>query len=236
MSDSANPPECERVKIVSSFAELVSTPFAGVVNALCWKRTLDGDFREVMEHLARREGITTVDEDELESLPVSAAGKQAVALLQRDLLLLREHGAEPVVDCIDGYPRDDDGAVVATDVYSFHADSATVATDTFLCTYHGRSSEGLRNEDAERRVDLPETRAALLRQYGGKDDAGFLEYLEEHFYDLHYAPRPGARPFSFGVGNLWRIAVAYPGCPVLPCVHRAPETLPGDPPRLLLIS
>jgi hypothetical protein len=30
--------------------------------------------------------------------------------------------------------------------------------------------------------------------------------------------------------------VAYPDSPVLPCIHRAPETCPGDPPRLLLIS
>ena len=36
--------------------------------------------------------------------------------------------------------------------------------------------------------------------------------------------------------HLWRIAVDYPGSPVPPCVHRAPETRPGRPPRLLLIS
>ncbi len=41
---------------------------------------------------------------------------------------------------------------------------------------------------------------------------------------------------SFGLGNLWRIAVDYPGSPVPPCIHRAPITRPGRPPRLLLIS
>ena len=55
-------------------------------------------------------------------------------------------------------------------------------------------------------------------------------------YDLHYAPLPGARPFSFSLSNLWRIAIDHPGCPVLPCVHRAPLTLPGMEARLLLIS
>ena len=45
-----------------------------------------------------------------------------------------------------------------------------------------------------------------------------------------------AEPFSFGLGNLWRIAVEYPDSPVPPCVHRAPATIPGRPPRLLLIS
>ena len=64
----------------------------------------------------------------------------------------------------------------------------------------------------------------------------FREYQAENCYDLHYAPLPHARPFSFGRGNLWRIAVDYPGNPVPPCIHRAPTTLPGQPPRLLLIS
>lgn len=90
--------------------------------------------------------------------------------------------------------------------------------DTFLCTYVGACSEGLPNEQAQRRVDVPETRAELLRLYSGEDDAEFLEFLAENFYDLHYAPLPGAQPFSFGPGNLWRIAIQYPGCPVPPCV------------------
>lgn len=236
MSELALPEGYEGVKIVRSFDELVSTPFSGSVNALCWRRALEGDFGEVTEHLARRKGITTVNEAELEGLPLSAAGKAAVAVILDDLRQLRDYGAEPVLDCIDGYPRDEPGALVPTDVYSFHADSATVPTDTFLCTYHGRSSEVVPNAEAQRRVDDPATRAALLEQYGGEDDQGFAEYLEEHFYDLHFAALPGARIVSFGAGNLWRIAVAYPGSPVQPCIHRAPETFPGDSPRLLLIS
>jgi hypothetical protein len=108
--------------------------------------------------------------------------------------------------------------------------------DTWLCTYVGAPSEGLRHEEAERRVDLPATRAELLRCFGGPDGDDFREFLSDRCYDLHYAPAPHARPFSFGVGNLWRIAVEYPGSPVPPCIHRAPETIPGHPPRLLLIS
>jgi hypothetical protein len=68
------------------------------------------------------------------------------------------------------------------------------------------------------------------------DDAEFREALREHCFDLHYLPMPKAQPYSFGVGNLWRIAVDWPGSLVPPCIHRAPETLPGEPPRLLLIS
>ena len=122
-----------------------------------------------------------------------------------------------------------------TDVLSYHADSAPVEASTWLCTYFGAPSEGIGNEDCVRRCDLPETRAALLREYGGADDAGFAEFLNEHCYDLHYAPRPGAQPYSFGHFHLWRIAVAWPGSPVLPCVHRAPAQALGEP-RLLLIS
>ena len=141
-----------------------------------------------------------------------------------------------MLNCIHGYPRDEDAAPVATDVFSFHADSAPVEADTWLCTYHGLPSEGLRNEEAQRRVDMPATRAELLRNFGGADDEEFRIHLNEHCYDLHYVPVAQARPFSFGVGHLWRIAVEYPGNPVPPCIHRAPTTQPGDAPRLLLIS
>ena len=230
------PPDYPRIRTVESFHELLATPFAGGVNALCWPRTLAGDFAAVVELLGAGEGIVTLDEARLLSLPVSAAGRTAIDFLLEDQRLLRAHDRDPVLNCIHGYPRDENPGPVPTDVFSFHADSAPVEADTWLCTYHGAASEGLRNDEAQRRVGSPETRAALLRLFGGKDDDAFCEYLAEHCYDLHYAPVPQARPFSFGVGNLWRIAVDWPGSPVPPCIHRAPETRPGEPPRLLLIS
>ena len=230
------PSSYQRIKVVGSFDELLATPFADGVNALCWPRTLPGDFAEVVGLLGVGEGITTLDEARLRSLPVSAAGRAAIDFLLEDQRLLRAHERDPVLNCIHGYPRDEDTGPVRTDVFSFHADSAPVETDTWLCTYHGRASEGLRNEEARRRVDIPETRAELLKLFGGEEDDDFREYLSEHCYDLHFAPIPQARPFSFGLGNLWRIAVDWPGSPVPPCIHRAPETRPGEPPRLLLIS
>ncbi|MES2573224.1 MAG: hypothetical protein V4710_24590 [Verrucomicrobiota bacterium] len=225
-----------RIKMVKSFDELVSTPFGDGINALCWERTLHGDFSEIVQHLALVEEITSLDDALLYSLPLSAEGRAAADILIEDQKLLRTHGLAPILDCIQNYPRDEEPGAVRTDVYSFHADSATVEADTYLCTYHGPSSEGLRNDEARRHVDIPQTRAELLQLFGGKDDDDFLEYLTENCFDLHYAALPEARPFSFGHGNLWRIAVDYPGSPVPPCVHRAPETLPGQPPRLLLIS
>ena len=225
-----------RVQRVDSFHELVTTPFGGGINALCWERTLPGDFSEVVQHLGITEGIVTLDEARLLALPVSAAGRAAIDILLADQQMLRAHDLDPVLNCIHSYPRDEHPAPVATDVFSFHADSAPVETYTWLCTYHGPASEGLRNDEAQRRVDIPATRAELLKQFGGEDNAAFLEYLNENCYDRHYAPVPKARPFSFGLGNLWRIAVDYPGSPVPPCIHRAPVTLADEPPRLLMIS
>jgi len=225
-----------RITLVKSFHELITTSFADGVNALCWQRALGGDFREVVEQLGVGKGITTLDEAQLANLPVSAAGRAAIEILLEDQRLLRDHGLDPVLDCINGYLPVEDPGPVRTDVCSFHVDSATIETDTYLCTYHGPASEGLRNDESLRRVDILETRAELLRLFGGKDDDDFREYLQDHCYDLHYAPVPQAQPFSFGIGNLWRIAVEWPGCPVPPCIHRAPATLPDQPPRLLLIS
>ena len=222
--------------MVNSLHELVTTPFADGVNALCWPRTLPGDFREVVEALGTGEGIISVDESVLHELRLSDAGKLARDTLLADQQSLRAFDLQPSLDCVHGSPREAPEGLFHTDVHSFHVDSATVPADTYLCTYVGACSEGLRPDEARRRVDVPEVRAELLRLYGGEDDEGFIEYLAENFYDLHYAPLPHAQPFSFGVGNLWRIAIASPGCPVPPCVHRAPLTLPGMPARLLLIS
>jgi hypothetical protein len=230
------PRDYMRIQRVSSFHELVSTRFVDGVNALCWERILPGDFGEVVGLIGSTEGITTLDEARLKGLAVSGAGRVAIDVLLEDQRLLREHGRSPVLDCIHGYPRDEEPGGVSTDVYSFHADSATVLADTWLCTYHGRASEGLRNDEAQRHVDIPATRAELLRSFGGHDNDEFTNFLKDSCYDLHYAPLPQARPFSFGLGNLWRIAVDYPGSPVPPCIHRAPETSSGDSPRLLLIS
>jgi hypothetical protein len=225
-----------RIRVVQSFAELVATPFANGVNALCWARALPGDFEEVVQRLAVRDEMASIDEATLKGLALSDAGRVAADILLEDLRLLHAQELAPVLDCIRGYPRDEESGPVPVDVYSFHADSAPVAADTWLCTYAGAPSEGLSNEAAQRKVDVPEIRAELLKLFGGEDGEEFRAFLSEHCYDLHYAPAPGAQPFSFGVGNLWRIAVEYPGSPVPPCIHRAPETIPGEPPRLLLIA
>jgi len=230
------PQDYHRIRMVADFGELVGTPFADGINALCWCRELAGDFGEVVRLLGVGAGITTLEDSQLLSLPLSPAGKAAVEILLADQRMLRALDLDPVLDCVNGYDPCDDPGPLRTDVCSFHVDSAPIEADTYLCTYFGASSEGLRNDQASRWVDDPETRARLLDSYGGPDDEDFIEYLADSCFDLHYRPAPGATPFSFGVGNLWRIAIQYPGSPVPPCIHRAPTPVPGQPPRLLLLS
>ena len=224
-----------RVRYVESFEALANTVFAEGVNALCWPRELPGDFAEVVAKLGDGDEIETLDETRLRSLPLSAAGQLAVDALLADLQRLRDRQLDPVLNCIRGYPPDDSAGPIPTDVFSFHADSAPIAADTWLCTYYGSPSEAVPNEQARRRIDDPAIRAELLREFGGADDDSFREFLREQCYDLHYAAASDARPFSFGHFNLWRIAIEYPESPVPPCIHRAPATIPGQP-RLLLIS
>jgi hypothetical protein len=230
------PPNYPRIKTVGSFEELISTPFVGGVNALCWQRMLTGNFREIVDGLGPGEGIVSIEDGCLGALTLSADGDLARKFVLEDLERLRRHDLQPGLDCVYSSVRDESGAPVRTDVSSFHVDSATVQADTFLCTYVGAASEGLRNDQGCRHVDITETRAALLQLFGGEEGAEFVEFLNDHYYDLHYAPLPGAEPFSFGLGNLWRIATEYPGSPVPPCIHRAPFTELGTLPRLLLIS
>ncbi|MDB6005700.1 MAG: hypothetical protein JWR15_2687 [Prosthecobacter sp.] len=224
------------IKQVGSFEELVMTPFCDGVNALCWQRTLAGDFGEIVEKLKVEKGITSIDEARLLALDLREAGNVAREVLRQDLELLRAKDLLPSLDCVHGYVNEIESELLRTDVQSWHVDSATAEADTYLCTYHGAVSEGLRNEEAVRRVDVPEIRAELLQLYGGDDDEGFRDFLNENYLDLHYLPLPKAQPFAFGLGSLWRIATEYPGSPVPPCIHRAPATVAGQGARLLLIS
>jgi len=224
-----------RVRQVRSFEELRTTRFADGVNALCWERTLTGDYAEVIAKLGPGEGIVPLDDERIRALELSSAGRLAAEAMLADQQLLRDHDLAPSLNCVYDCVRSLDAGTVPTDVTSFHVDSAPVEVDTWLCTYYGTCSEGLRNEDALLKIDIPEIRAALLKEYGSPDNPGFVEFLHEHSYDSHYALKPGAAPYSFGTFALWRIATRWPGSPVPPCIHRAPENHPGSP-RLLLIS
>ena len=221
-----------QIQYVKSFQDLVSTPFHGAINAVCWSRNLTGDFSEIVGKIELNENIAEIDENELFELQLSVQGQLALEILLNDLKLLKLHGASPTLNLIKYYERDDAYPFFPTDVYSFHVDSSPIPTNTFLCTYFGESSEILPNENAEQKVLVPEIRAKLKKLYGGADE-GFEEFLSEHFFDLHYHTKPEAIPVSLGVGHLWKLAVNHPESKVLPCVHRAPKE--NGQKRLLLI-
>lgn len=222
-----------QVRCVTNFQELVGTPFSGRVNALCWERTLQGDFSEIVSKVQLDGNITAIERDDLLALQLSEAGKLAREIILNDFQLLEEYGAMPSLNVINYYERDVDFPFFPTDVYSFHVDRSPIATDTFLCTYEGDASEILPNAQGEQKILIPEIRAELRKLYDGPD-AGFAAFLSEHFFDLHYQAKEHARTVNLGVGHLWRLACDHPGSDVPPCLHRAPEEKSGKA-RLLMI-
>ena len=70
------PTDYPRLRCVHSFAELVGTPFHSGVNALCWERTLPGDYGEVAAALGEGDGepILALDAERLRALRLSRAG------------------------------------------------------------------------------------------------------------------------------------------------------------------
>jgi len=223
----------QQIHFVMNFQDLVSTPFHGVVNAICWKRELSGDFAEIVKKSSLKENIAVLDESALRELQLSEQGKLAREILLNDLTLLKAHGALPTLNLIRCYERDDACPFFPTDVYSFHVDRSPVPTDTFLCTYYGAPSEIIPNAQATQKVLVPEIRDELKKRYHGAAQ-GFESFLSDNFFDLHYQAKPAASPVNLGLGNLWRLAIEHPESQVLPCVHRAPKEKTGEL-RLLMI-
>lgn len=198
-----------------------------------WTRQLSGDFAEIANQIELNENIAVLDQEELLVLPLSEQGQLAREILLHDLKALKAHGASPILNVIKCYEKDDTYPFFPTDVYSFHVDRSPVPTDTFLCTYHGESSEILPNAQAIQKILVPELRDALKKIYPGAAEE-FDLFLSEHFFDLHYLPKPHAQPICLGLGHLWKLAVDHPESLVFPCIHRAPKEKEGQN-RLLMI-
>lgn len=226
-------PSSNQIKSVANFDEFVSTPFQEDINVVCWSRDLKGDFEEIVKKVESEENITVIDEEQLLNLELSVQGELARAIILNDFALLKEYGASPTINIIKYYERDEEHPFFPTDVYSFHVDRSPIPTETILCTYYGAASDILPNAQAEQKIQIPEIREQLKRQFTGKDEE-FETYLVENFFDLHYQAKPNAQLINLGLGNLWKLSVDHPNNPVLPCVHRAPEEKTGES-RLLLI-
>ena len=219
--------------IVEDFSTLISTKFEGTVNALCWKRNLEGDFEEIVSKLQLKDNITEVSIEDLLALNLSEKGKTARKTILEDMQLLSDFGASPSLNLLKKYDRDDEFDFISTDVYSYHVDRSPIATDTFLCTYFGAASDFIANEDAIKKIDIPAIREKLKELHQGSDQY-FETFLTENYFDLHYEAKPSAKPINLGNGNLWRLAVDHPEQKTLPCIHHAPVEN-KDEYRLLLI-
>jgi len=225
--------ESRQIGVVTNFSELLHTNFKGEMNALCWCRNLDGDFNEIVAGLSLKENITEVFPEDLLALRLSEKGNIAREIILNDLQLLTDFGASPSLNLLKCYERDDEFDFISTDVYSFHVDRSPIATDTFLCTYHGTTSDIVSNSQATQKILIPEIRAKLKDLYDGPSE-GFDDFLKENYFDLHYQVHENAEPVNLGIGHLWRLAVDHPKQQVLPCIHRAPVENEGEY-RLLLI-
>ncbi len=223
----------KQIGTVTTFTELVATDFEGERNALCWYRNLEGNFKEIVDQLQLKENITEVTTTDLKALQLSEQGNLAREIILNDLQALTDFGAAPVLNLLKCYERDDAFDFISTDVYSYHVDRSPIATDTFLCTYHGAASDLIANEHAVQKIQIPEIREQLKALHDGPT-AEFEDFLKEHYFDLHYQAQPHATPINLGVGHLWRLAVDHPQQQVLPCIHRAPIEQDGEY-RLLLI-
>jgi hypothetical protein len=216
---------------VTNFQDLVNTPFQGETNAICWSRVLVGDFSEIVKKIETNDNITVFGEEELLELELTEQGQLAREILLNDWKLLADYGADPLLNVIKYYERDEADSFFPTDVYSFHVDRSPIPSATFLCTYYGEPSEILPNAQAIQKIHVPEIREELKKQFDGPE-ADFETYLSENFYDLHYQSKSDSLPISLGIGHLWRLAIDHPESKVPPCVHRAPKEKTS---RLLLI-
>ncbi len=227
------PKTVNHIHTVSSFEELVLTPFQGTINAMCWKRELKGDFSEIVNKIELDGNITEIDPENLLELQLTQQGQLAREVLLNDYNLLKEYGAAPALNVIKQYDRDEAHAFFPTDVYSYHVDRSPIPGSTFLCTYFGAPSEIIPNAQVQQKILVPEIRNELEKLYTESPE-GFEPFLSEHFFDLHYQPLLNAQPISLGLGHLWRLAIDHPGSKVLPCIHRAPIEKNGEL-RLLMI-
>ena len=151
----------DQIGTVATFSELVQTEFKGKQNALCWYRNLEGDFKEIVRQLQLKENMTEVSPEDLLALQLSEMGNKARAIILEDLRVLTDFGASPSLNLLKCYERDDAFDFIATDVYSYHVDRSPIATDTFLCTYHGAASDIIANDQAEQKILIPEIREKL---------------------------------------------------------------------------
>ncbi len=90
----------KQVQKVELFRDLISTPFQGDINAICWSRSLVGDFSEIVNLVVLEGNMSELDEEDLLEMQLSESGQQAREILIADLKNLRDMGASPILNVI----------------------------------------------------------------------------------------------------------------------------------------
>ncbi|KAA5654806.1 DUF1826 domain-containing protein, partial [Pseudomonas aeruginosa] len=120
-----------------------------------------GDFKEIVAKLELIENITEISTEDLLTLELSEQGDLARDIILKDMQLLTDMGASPLLNLLKHSERDEELDFISTDVYSFHVDRSPIETDTFLCTYHREASDIVPNDQVEQKVLIPEIREKL---------------------------------------------------------------------------
>ena len=81
-----------------------------------------GDFKEIVAKLELKENITEISTEDLLALELSEQGDLARDIILKDMQLLTDMGASPVLNLLKHYERDEELDFISTDVYSFHVD------------------------------------------------------------------------------------------------------------------
>jgi len=67
-----------QIHCVTNFRDLVSTPFPGEMNAICWTRKLTGDFSEIANKAALNGNMVALDPDALLELRSPSLSQQVL--------------------------------------------------------------------------------------------------------------------------------------------------------------
>lgn len=182
-------------------------------------RTISGPFNALARHLLERHpcyGVAKAHDEMLQTLyscealeamsGIPDALDDAMGLIVSDMNeMARQTGVQPFLRVIapGGY---------AVGTYVYHEDtpkhlSALGACERLVCCYNGPTTEGLLEEDAS------------FVSCGGDGP--------------EYMAMPGAAPFRFGIGNIWRHACMGGEAPAF--IHRAVDIPAGHPPRLMVV-
>ena len=219
---------------------------SGKTNVILHRRKLRGDFNALAAHLAgnkkvtidrslRREDVVKAEKE------LKGKAKKAAQEILADIdMLAREgyHSTKLRLIGDEGY-RMDHGYDLkkGSGVSLFHFDGGQPLKGRVLTAYAGATTQGIAPEDCIRFVDIPKFQQDLIGRFGQDhvDPKELAALMKRSIADIRL-PKPGAIPYAFSVGDIFRHAVRDNKAGVTPHLHRAPPMTTGAKPRLLLVA